>query len=142
MTTTLAILRDWVELALGDTTNLIWSTETLEQVIRATLAALSGVYGATLTLNGLDAATATTLEAVDMQALVLGATAYALASRVAERFEEASPVREDIDALVKNRDQTMAQFQDQLEQVRLRKIQGTEDAPYTAWAWEEGEGFA
>ena len=142
MTTTLTTVRDWVELALGDTTNLIWSTEALDQAIRAALAALSGVYGATLTLNGLDAATETTLEAADVQALVLGATAYALASRVAERFEEASPVREDIDALVKNRDQTMAQYQMQLEQVRLRKIQGAEDAPYAAWAWEEGEGFA
>jgi hypothetical protein len=142
MTITLSTLRDWVELALGDTTNLIWSTETLDQAIRAALAALSGVYGATLTLNGLDSATTTTLEEGDTQALVLGATAYALASRVAERFEEASPVREDIDALVKNRDKTMAQFQDQLEQVRLRKIQGAEDAPYAAWDWEEGEGFA
>jgi len=142
MTTTLTTVRDWVELALGDTTNLIWSTEALDQAIRAALAALSGVYGATLTLNGLDAATETTLEAADVQALVLGATAYALASRVAERFEEASPVREDIDALVKNRDQTLAQFQDQLEQVRLRKFQEAENAPYTAWAWEEGEGFA
>ena len=142
MTITLSTLRDWVELALGDTTNLIWSTETLEQAIRAALAALSGAYGATLTLNGLDAATTTTLEEGDVQTLVLGATAYALASRVAERFEEASPVREDIDALVKNRDQTMAEFQDQLEQVRLRKIQEAEEVPYAAWDWEEGEGFA
>ena len=142
MTITLSTLRDWVELTLGDTTNLIWSTEALDQAMRAALAALSGAYGATLTLNGLDSATTTTLEEGDMQTLVLGASAHALASRVAERFEEASPVREDIDALVKNRDQTMAQYQMQLEQVRLRKIQGAEDAPYAAWAWEEGEGFA
>jgi len=142
MTTTLTTLREMVEISLGDTTNLIWSTETLEQAIRAALAALSGVYGATLTLNSLDSATETTLEEEDVQVLVLGATAYALASRVAERFEEASPVREDIDALVKNRDQAMAEFQMQLEQVRLRKIQGAEEAPYTTWEWEEGEGFA
>jgi len=142
MTTTLTTVRDWVELALGDTTNLIWSTETLDQAMRAALAALSGFYGATLTLNGLDSATETTLVAADVQTLVLGATAYALASRVAERFEEASPVREDIDAMVKNRDKTMAEFQMQLEQIRLRKIQGAEDAPYSAWDWEEGEGFA
>ena len=142
MTSTLTTLREMVEISLGDTTNLIWSTETLDQAIRAALAALSGVYGATVTLNGLDSAIETTLEAADVQTLVLGATAYALTSRVAERFEEASPVREDIDALVKNRDQTLAQFQDQLEQVRLRKFQEAENAPYTAWAWEEGEGFA
>ena len=142
MTSTLATVRDWVELALGDTTNLIWSTETLEQAIRAALAALSGVYGATVTLNGLDSAIETTLEAADVQTLVLGATAYALTSRVAERFEEASPVREDIDALVKNRDKTMAEFQDQLEQVRLREFQESEDEPYSAWDWEEGKGFA
>ena len=111
MTTTLSTLRDWVELALGDTTNLIWPTETLDQAIRAALAALSAVYGEVLTLNGLDSATATTLEEADIQRLVLGATAYALTIRVSDRVEEASPVREDIDALIKYRDKIMAAYQ-------------------------------
>ena len=142
MTTTLSTLRDWVELALGDTTNLIWPTETLDQAIRAALAVLSGVYGEALTLNGLDSATVTTLEEADIQRLVLGATAYALTIRVSDRVEEASPVREDIDALIKHRDKTMALFQTQLEGVRLRKFQEADDAPCSAWDWEEGQGFA
>ena len=142
MTTTLSTLRDWVELALGDTTNLIWPTETLDQAIRAALAALSGVYGEALTLNGLDSATATTLEEADIQRLVLGATAYALTIRVSDRVEEASPVREDIDALIKHRDKIMAAYQGQLELVRLRKFQESSDEPYSTWDWEEGEGFA
>lgn len=142
MTITLSTLRDWVALALGDATNLIWSAETLDQAIRAALAEISGAYGTMVTLNGLDGATETTLEEADIQVLVLGATAYALTSRVSDRFEEASPVREDIDALIKHRDKTMAAFQEQLEGVRLRKFQEAEDAPYSAWEWEEGQGFA
>ncbi len=141
MTTTLATLRDWVELTLGDTTNLIWSAETLDQAVRSALAELSGVYGCALTLNGLDGATETTIEEADVQVLVLGATAYTLANRVSERFEEASPVREDIDALIKHRDKTMAAFEGQLEGVRLRKFQEAEDAPYSPWEWEEGQEF-
>lgn len=141
MTTTLATLRDWVALVLGDTTNLIWTTETLDQAIRSALAEISGAYGTSLTLNGLDGATETTLEEVDAHALVLGATTYALAIRVSDRFEEASPVREDIDALIKLRDKTMAQFQAQLEGVRLRRLQESTNTPYSAWDWEEGEDF-
>jgi hypothetical protein len=141
MTTTLATLRDWVELALGDPTNLIWSTATLDGAIRGALAEISGAAGTTLTLNGLDGATETTLEDRDTPLLVVGASAYALATRLSERIEEATPDREDLDDLAKHKDKAMANFQALLAGFKRRNLQESPNTPYTQWLWEEGQGF-
>ena len=142
MSSTLTTVRNQVEIQLCDSSNYVWSEASLDQAIRATLAEISGVYGDSLLLTGLDGAAATTIEERDVHVLIAGAVAFALSIRIFHRFEEASPVREDIDDLVKAKHKVQELYQDQIYQIKLRKFQQSTDHPHTAWEWDEGSGFS
>jgi len=74
--------------------------------------------------------------------LVLGSTVYCLVFRISQRYEEASPVREQIDDLVKAKDKVQEWYQDQIYQIKLRKFQESTDQPHRPWDWDEGSGFS
>ena len=142
MSITLTSVRDQVETRLQETANLIFSTDTIDEALRGSLAELSGSYGAVQTLSGLDGASSTTFEEQDLNTLILGAVAYALRFRLVGKFEEASPIREHPEDLAKWATEFMNEFQSQLIMVRLRFFQESDDAPYSQWAWEEGDDFS
>ncbi len=142
MTITLTSARDQVEVRLQETANLIFSTDTIDEALRGSLAELSGSYGAAQTLSGLDGASSTSFEEQDLNTLILGAVAYALRFRLVGKFEEASPIREHPEDLAKWATEFMNEFQSQLVLVRLRFFQESDDAPYSQWEWEEGDDFS
>lgn len=142
MTATLSTARDQVEVRLQDITNLIWSTETIDEALRAALADLSTAYGTTLSLKDLDGAAATTYEGLDQNVFFVGAVAYALRFRLIKRFDQAYPSREDPDDLANGAISQMNIFQSLLTQVRLRRFSESTDSPYSLWEWDEGSDFS
>ena len=142
MTASLASVRDQVENRLIDASNLIFSTNALDEAIRAALGDLSSVHGSVLTLNGLDGASATIFEDLDLNTLVVGSVAYALRFRLVGKFEEASPIREHPEDLAKWATDFMSEFQALLTQVKLRLFQKSADHPHSQWEWEEGDSFS
>ena len=142
MAATLTTAKAQLEEQLSDLTNLVWSGSALEEALRASLAELSRVYGSSLTLNGLDGASASTFDDADTHVLINGGLAYAIRFRVMGQFEEASPEDLQPEKMAAWATETMQQFQSDLTMVKLRKFQESLDHPYTAWAWEEGEDFS
>ena len=141
MAHTLATVRDQLENRLEDATNLIFSTTALDEAIRASLNELSNAYGSAQTLNGLDAAAATTFSDLDLNTLVVGAMAYACRFRLMSKFEEASPVREHPEDLAKWTETFMSEFENLIYQIKLRKFQESTSSPISAWEWDEGDDF-
>jgi len=142
MTATLTTIRDQVEAHLDDASNLIWSTDSLDEAIRTALVELSRVSGTDLTLSGLDGAAETTLPDQDDHVLILGAVAYAL-QFVAAGDIKSLPLSDDAkpQALTMLIKQRMDAFHDLLEKVRVRYLQESADHPYSQWEWDEGEDF-
>ena len=141
MTATLSTARDQVKTRLQDITNLIWSTETIDEALRAALSALSSAYGTAVDLKVLDSASSTTYEDLDHNALLVGAVAYSLRFRLIKRFDQAFPSREDSAVLAKGADSQLNHFQLLLTQVRLRRFLESTDMPYSQWEWDEGSDF-
>jgi hypothetical protein len=141
MAITLASVRDQLENRLEDSTNLIFSTDVLDEAIRAALNDISNAYGTLATLSGLDGAAATSLESLDLNALVVGGMAHACRSRFISKFEEASPVREHPEDLAKWSTDFMQDFMGLVTAIRLRKFQKSTDSPISEWDWEEGDDF-
>ncbi len=141
MSVTLSSVKAQLEEYLSDKSNLVWSSTTLEEALRTSLAALSNVYGEALTLSGLDGASSTTFDDVDTHVLVSGGAAFAVRFRVMGRFEEASPENLQPEEMAKWAVETMNKFQSDLTLVRMRRFQQSVDHPYSAWNWEEGTDF-
>ena len=142
MAHTLATVRDQLENRLEDSTNLIFSTAVLDEAIRAALNEVSLAYGAAQTLSGLDGAATTTFSDLDLNALVVGAMAYACRFRLMSKFEEASPVREHPEDLAKWTETFMSEFENLIYQIKLRKFQETTTSPISEWTWDEGDDFS
>jgi hypothetical protein len=134
---TLATARDRVEMYLGDSSNLTYSTDTLDEAIRSALAEISVVHGTALTLNGLDSASATTLPALDEFALIIGAVAFALQFRNAARLEDAMPQAAEPDSLILSANKFRSHFNYQLKQIKRRLLQESSDHPHSEWDWDE-----
>ncbi len=137
MAATLATARDRVEMYLGDSSNLTYSTDSIEEALRSALAELSIVHGTALTLNGLDTASTTTLPAIDEFALIIGAVAYALQFRNAARLEDAMPQAADPDSLLLSAKEFRSHFDYQLKQIKRRLMQESSDHPHSEWDWDE-----
>ena len=142
MTDTLTTARDQVEIRLQDMTNLVWSTDTIDEALRAALGDLSSAYGLPQSLKDLDSAESTSYEATDHQTLLVGAVAYALRFRLIKRFNQAFPVRDDPDVLAEAASLQMDHFQSLLMQTRLRRFSESTDLPYSLWEWDEGSDFS
>jgi hypothetical protein len=142
MTATLSTARDQVEIHLQDLTNLIWSTTTIDEAMRAALAELGNAYGASLSLEGLDGALLTTYDELDHNTLLVGTVAYALRFRLVDKIDLASPTRVENQVLLKHAALQMAMFQSLLTQVRLRRFAVSGDCPYSQWEWDEGRTFS
>ena len=142
MAATLATARAQVEERLIDPTNLIYATATLDEALKAALGEISNAYGSAVALKDLDGAAATTFDDEDLIALITGAAAYALRFRTIEKYEEASPTREDLDEIARIAAVTMEEFQGLLTHIRLRRFQESLENPYTSWDWDEGDSFS
>lgn len=141
MPPTLATVRDQLENRLVDATNLIFATTILDEAIRAALGEISIAYGEAQTLNGLDAAAATSFDDLDLNALLVGGMAYACRFRLIGKFEEASPDREHPEDLAKWATQFMHEFLAITSGIKLRKFQESTSTPYDDWEWDEGTDF-
>jgi len=142
MAHTLATVRDQLENRLEDATNLVFSTAVLDEALRAALNEISNAYGEALSLDGLDAASETTFDDLDLNALVVGAMAYACRFRLMAKFEEASPVREHPEDLAVWATQFMHEFLALVSLIKLRIFQESTSNPYDDWEWDEGSGFS
>jgi len=166
MAPTLITTRDLVELQLADTTNLTWSAAALDAAINSALGDIASAYETEYTLEGLDGALTSTFNLYDFSLIIDGAIAYALSTRAAQRFEQATP--EGIaPALVQLAQFRMDRFQLSLTQIRISRyeaaaaqaerdhiaalktaedariadLQASATAPHSQWEWEEGEDF-
>jgi hypothetical protein len=141
MAHTLSTVRDQLENRLVDSTNIFFSTDVLDESIRAALNEISNAYGTAQTLEGLDGAGSTTFADIDLNALIVGAMAYACRFRLIDKFEEASPVREHPEDLAKWATDFMQDFLALTTGIKLRKFQENTNTPYAAWEWDEGDDF-
>jgi len=142
MPPTLSSVRDQVETRLQDPSNLIFSTDTIDEALRASLANLSNAYGSSQPLKDLDGAASTTFEDVDLNTLIVGTAAYCLCFRFIGKYEEASPDREKSLDLAKAAAETMHEFQSLLNHVRTRRFFEAVDHPYSQWVWDGGSDFS
>ena len=142
MAITLTTVRDQLEIRLSDSSNLIWSTNLLDESIRAALADISKVFHTVQTLSGLDGALLTSLDELDLNCLLVGSLAYAFRFRLINRFEQASPEEENPQDLALLSTDFMNDFQSMLTQIRLRLFYHSTDSPHSAWEWEEGSNFS
>ncbi len=141
MAISLTTVRDQIETRLQDSTNLIYATTTIDEAIRAALMDLSAAYGEVLKLDGLDLETETTFEDADLNVLIVGGVAYCLRFRLIGIYEEATPEQERPEALASWATAFMHEFMAMVRQVRIRRFQEADDAPYSQWEWEEGNTF-
>ncbi|MBW1932970.1 MAG: hypothetical protein JRI56_08150 [Deltaproteobacteria bacterium] len=142
MSATLATARDQVEMRLQDNANLIFSSDTIDEALRASLGELSNAYGAAVTLKDLDGALLTTFDDLDLHTLLVGAVAYCTRFRLVGKFEEASPIREHPEDLARWATEFMEEFHGLLTHVRLRRFHQAVGSPYSQWDWEEGKAFS
>ena len=142
MSINLTTVRDQVEMRLQDAANLIFSTDTIDEALRAALGELSDAYGAAVTLKDLDGALETTFDDLDTHTLLVGAATYCLRFRLVGKYEEASPIREHPEDLARWATDLMEEFQALLTHVRLRRFHQAADHPYSQWEWEEGSNFS
>ena len=142
MSATLATARDQVEMRLQDNANLIFSSDTIDEALRASLGELSNAYGAAVTLKDLDGALLTTFDDLDLHTLLVGTAAYCLRFRLVGKFEEASPIREHPEDLARWATEFMEEFHGLLTHVRLRRFHQAVESPYSQWDWEEGKAFS
>lgn len=141
MSASLTSVKTQLEIQLSELSSLVWSSNALEEAIRAALSEIAGTYGSTVTLSGLDGAISTTLEDADVHALIIGSVAHAARFRIFGRFEEATPEDFNHEALIRWAEAAMAEFQSALTQIRLRRFQESIDHPYSPWDWDEGRAF-
>ncbi len=141
MTASLTSVKTQLAIQLSELSSLVWSSNALEEAIRAALAEIAGTYGSTVTLSGLDGAISTTLEDADVHALIIGSVAHAARFRIFGRFEEVTPEDFNHEALIRWAEAAMAEFQSALTQIRLRRFQESIDHPYSPWDWDEGRAF-
>ena len=127
---------------LQDTSNLIYSTGTLDESLRSALADLSASYGSAQTLDGLDGETSTTFSSLDLHTFLVGGVAYSLRSRFTGKLDEPNPSREKPGALADQAASVMKEFQSLLHHIRVRRFQETTDHPYSLWDWDEGDDFS
>jgi len=142
MSATLTTARDQVEMRLQDATNLIFSLDTIDEALRASLGELSNTYSTAVTLKDLDGALLTTFDDLDLHTLLVGAAAYCLRFRLVGKFEEASPIREHPEDLARWATEFMEEFHGLLTHVRLRRFHQAVESPYSQWDWEEGKAFS
>ena len=137
-TATLTTMRDRLEAALMDNTNLSWDTGTLDEALRRSLGEIGYVYGgAPLVLSGLDAAIYTTLQKEDESALVTGGEFYAVFSRAVDRLETPNMNQDVPDRFLTWADDASKRFQAQLAKIKLRKMQQSSGAAQVAISWDE-----
>jgi hypothetical protein len=141
MSYALADIIDLVEITLSDTGNLIFNTTEITQAVRMTLSDISLTYGSELTLEDLDAAVATTIEDIDITTLVYGSATYCIGFRVEQRYEQAVPVREDIDDLSKVHSLWVKHYGLRLVDIKLRLMAESENSPFSQWDYEEDNTF-
>ncbi len=127
---TLSDARGLVHGLLMDSAALIYDNATLDQCLRQALGDLGQVYGGLPALKDLDGAQATTLEALDVPALVLGAAGYAVRARCVDLSEVHSPTGEAPPALREAGKGLLAAFSAALEGIRLRRLQNASGVPY------------
>ena len=92
MPSTLTSLRDRVEAALMDSSNLSWDTATLDEAIRQSLTFITKARdpAAAFTITALDGVVTGTLPEDDTAYLVMGAAGFAARSRSASRSQMAN----------------------------------------------------
>ena len=136
---TLTTLRDRVELGLMDVSNRSWDTGTLDEAIKLALEDLGRVAGAALTVSGLNAAVATTVDVLDEGTLITGALAYAGGARAVNRTEKVNLGQEGAPALYTWSRQKMAEFEKRLERVSTRIQRASSSSPNSALLWDEDD---
>ena len=137
MSLTLSTAKARVGVHLNDTGRLIWSETMLETAIREALQAVGRVLGESLTLSGLDGASATSLPDDVEPILVTGAVAYALTFRASGRFEDARTAESLPKSFSDWAGAHVARFQAMLAQVKWQGHQTASQSPYAGWEWEE-----
>jgi hypothetical protein len=142
MALTLAGVRTRVRNLLVDNGSLIWQDAVLDEGIRRGLEELSRVYGAALTLNGLDSATQTTLAERDGGTLCAGAAGFAALSRAVDRTEIDARQGGTVQELLAWGEGQVQRFNEALEQVRRRLQQDAAGNSWVQWALEPPTNFS
>lgn len=135
MSMTLTGMRARVRQTLADGGALIWQDTALDEGIRRALEDLSRVYGASLTLAGLDGALITTLPERDGGILCGGAAGYAAHGRAVSRVEMNPEGGMAAAAMNRWAEEQLRRFGEALEQIRRQLLQSSAEAPYAAWAF-------
>jgi hypothetical protein len=127
----LSDLRTMVRALLADAEAACFENTLVDQAARQALGEMGRVYGAALAVKDLDSAAATTLEAEDVPALVLGSAGYALRSRCVDLSEMHTPGDAVPPALGEASQVFLAAFGAALESIRQHRLRTSAAVPYT-----------
>jgi len=124
---------------LHDADGRIWSADQLTEALRQALSDLSQAAGELLTLDGLDGATSTNVAVEDESLFVLRAAGHAAWMQALGRLQAYDLSPESRREMLDLSGVQLTRYGEGLRLVRLRRLQASADAPYSAWE-EETDG--
>lgn len=133
----LSDLTDRLEERIRTSGDYLIPATTVTEAIRGALGKISEVYGSALTLEGLDLATETSLEAIDFEALLLGAELQIIISLLAGQFTDFSGMILPEEAMNERIRQGQKVFEDARNRIRRRLMEKSVDSPHSEWEVEE-----
>ncbi len=141
MAETLASLIDRVEVFLADSNNKSWSTSTITECMRYALNEINQAAGksgsAAYKIDDLDSATETTLPDVNIEALIVGTSAYCAKNRAVDRMEKPGLGEGPQAGLEKWAGWAESRFNVMLGRIKAAAISAASTAPHEEMTWDE-----
>ncbi len=128
-------LRTRIRTQYLDPQGLVLDDDTLDEGFRSALEEISRIYGTALTLEGLDGATVTTLEPLDLPCLLTGVTAFGLKIILLNRLKGFSTSLTADAELMTAEHHFKERFKTFLEELRMTDLQRSEACPHIGWEW-------
>ena len=128
---------------LLDPSGLVLARESVAEAFRTALGRINLTLSRQESLEGLDGAPVTTLNAQQVSVLIMGAAAHAFSMLSARGASQFSQEEEDLNTLSLLQRHAEQQFEQGLERLRLLESQSQSlNLPYAAWEKEPGTGAA
>lgn len=117
--------------------NILLSDNLLTESVKLALEQVGYALGQSLTIEGLDGATATTLESRLVPFLLKGAAGHALHSLMEYRLNITTPSLVEDVSILRQATENEDEFLHHLEEIRVDGLQSALTCPHSGWAWEE-----
>jgi hypothetical protein len=123
--------------ALSDSGSILWTLAEKDEALKTALGDISTAAGVKLTIDDLDSAAATTLDALDESLLIKGAAGYAARTRALERAQRANISETMPDSLLEWAKNQSYYYEQKLPLVKARYLAQSTASPHSPVIWDE-----